>query len=66
MSQVDDNFKKELILRAVADLAHLFVDTRGHQTVRAIPLDLENCVAEGVITAEEIGEYFKAEILKLL
>lgn len=66
MSQVDDNFKKELILRAVADLAHDFVAVGSARTVRALPLDVESCVENGIVTAEEIGDYFKEEILKIL
>lgn len=66
MSQVDDNFKKELILRAVADLAHDFVAQGRTQPARALPLDVESCVENGIVTAEEIGEYFKEEILKIL
>lgn len=66
MAQVDDNFKKELILRHVADLAHVFVSQPRTQVVRTVPVDIEVCVEQGIITAEEIGNYFKAEILKLL
>jgi hypothetical protein len=66
MSQVDDNFKKELILRGVADLAHFFVKPEANHTPSALPLDVVTCVETGVISAEEIGEYFKEEIAKLL
>jgi len=66
MSQVDDNFKKELILRHVADLVHIFVSQRWPQHIVPLPLDLEACVESGIVTAEEIGEYFKEEILKIL
>jgi hypothetical protein len=66
VSQADDNFKKELILRQVADLAHVFAAQSYIQTVRPLPLDLEICIEQGIVTAEEIGEYFKEEIVKLL
>jgi len=66
LSSVDYNFKKELILTAVAQLAHDFVDQRAPGAGRPLPLDLESCVEQGIVSAEEIGQYFKEEILKLL
>jgi hypothetical protein len=66
LSEVDDNYKKELILRHVADLAHYFVAQGAILVPRTLPLDVESAVSAGIVSAEEIGDYFKEEILKLL
>lgn len=57
---------KEIILRAVAELAHQLI-SYGRQGDATLPVGaIEAAVADGTITVEEMSDYFSEELHKLL
>ncbi len=67
MTQVDDNFKKELILRAVAQAGHDFVRKLIDGKLGVVTEDLTaDLLARQVVTVDEMASYFREQLESLL
>jgi hypothetical protein len=67
MTQVEDNFKKELLLRAVAQAGHDFVRKLIDGKLGVVNEDLAtDLLSRHVVTVDELSTYFGEQLEALL
>jgi hypothetical protein len=58
MGKTDDDFKREIIQNALAQTVWDFVNH--------LPFELDVLIGQGVVTVDELAEYWKEELEKLV